>query len=290
MENLPPETSVRQLVDRYEAVLLDAYGVLVHASGAFPGARELVEFLNDREVPFWVVTNDASRLPKTAADKYRGFDIPVDPDRVITSGQLLTPFFEDRDLTGADCAVLGTDDSVTYVERAGGEIVDVRTDEFDVLVMGDDAGFPFRESMDAALTRLIERFDADDPPVLVLPNPDLIFQRGPDNYGFAVGSLAEMIERVLGERFPSREPTFERLGKPHPPIYREALRRAGTDEVVMIGDQLATDIAGASTAGLDSVFVPGGVSTLEAALSGSEVRPDWVLRDLDPDADSPEPG
>lgn len=288
MAPFPPETSVRELVDRYDAFLLDAYGVLVHSAGAFPGADRFVEYLRDREVPFWVVTNDASRLPETAADKYQGFGLPVDPDQVITSGQLITPFFEDQDLVGADCAVLGTDDSMTYVEQAGGEIVDPLDEDFDVLVLGDDAGFPFRESMDAVLTRLIHRFDADEPPVLVLPNPDLIFQRGADDYGFAVGTLAHMFERVLGERFPAVEPTFERLGKPHPPIYHEALRRADSDNVVMLGDQLATDIAGANRAGLDSVFVPGGVSNLAAALSETDVRPDWILRDLAPDADPAE--
>jgi ribonucleotide monophosphatase NagD (HAD superfamily) len=202
---------------------------------------------------------------------------------VITSGQLIAPYFEDRDLAGAPCAVLGTDDSIAYVEQAGGEIVDPRHEDFEVLVLGDDAGFAFREAMDAVLTRLIHRFDAGNPPTLVLPNPDLIFQRGADDYGFAVGSLAEMFERVLDERFPAVAPTFDRLGKPHPPIYHEALRRADGDNVVMLGDQLATDIAGANRAGLDSVFVPGGVSNLEAALSETDVHPDWVLRDLSPE-------
>ena len=282
----PPETSVHDLVERYDALLLDAYGVLVHSSGGFPGARELVEFLRDRDFPFWVVTNDASRLPSTAADKYRQYDIPIDPEQVITSGQLLEPYFEEHDLVGADCAVLGTGDSEAYVEQAGGRLVDVRHEDFDVLVLGDDAGFAFRESMDATLTRLIRRFDGDDPPTLVLPNPDLIYQQGPDAFGFAVGSLANMFETVLAERFPAVAPRFERLGKPHPPIYREALRRAESDNVAMLGDQLATDIDGANRAGLDSVFVPGGVTNLEAALSETDVHPDWVLRQLDPNADA----
>ncbi len=281
MADLPPETSVSELIDRYEGLLIDAYGVLVHASGAFPGARSFVEILCERDFPFAVVTNDASRLPETAAGKYRTFEIPVDPEQVVTSGALVAPFFEEHGLAGERCVVLGTEDSKTYVERAGGEIVSPDSEEFQALVLGDDAGFPFRASMDAVLTHLIRRFDAGDSPELILPNPDLIYQQGPETFGFAVGSMAEMFERVFAERFPAVEPTFKRLGKPHTPIFAEAIRRIGTEQVAMLGDQLATDIAGANRAGIDSVFVPGGVTNLEASIADSEIRPDFILRGLE---------
>lgn len=277
MTDLPPETSIAELLDSYDGLLIDAYGVLVHASGAFPGAGSFLERLHDRSFPYIVVTNDSSRLPKTAADKYQNFDLPIETERVLTSGALIEPYFEAHDLEGARCVVLGPEDSETYVRRAGGELVDVREDDFDVLVLGDDAGFPFRETMDAALTQLIQRFDASDPPRLVLPNPDLIYQQGPQTFGFAVGSMADMFERVLAERYPSRRPTFARLGKPHGPIYEQACRQLGTDDVAMLGDQLATDIAGANRAGIDSVLVAGGVTNLETALADTDVRPDFIL-------------
>jgi 4-nitrophenyl phosphatase len=281
MTALPPETSISELLDSYDGFLIDAYGVLVHASGAFPGALSFLESLHERNFPYVVVTNDSSRLPETAAAKYQQFDLPVAAERVLTSGALIDPYFEAHDLEGARCVVLGTDDSRAYVRRAGGELVDVRESEFDVLVLGDDAGFTFREAMDTTLTRLIHRFDADRPPELILPNPDLMYQQGPDTFGFAVGSMAGMFERVLGERFPSRTPTFARLGKPHEPIYEQACRQLGTDNVAMLGDQLATDIAGANRAGIDSVLVAGGVTNLETALADADVRPDFILHSLD---------
>lgn len=281
--NFPPAIDLRTAAERYDALLLDAYGVLVHSSGAFDGAVACVDFLRRRNIPFWVVTNDASRLPGTAAEKYRGFGIDIDTERVLTSGQLLESYVRDQGLEGTSAAVLGTDDSEVYARRAGLDLVDPREREFDVFVLGDDVGFPFRETMDASVTRIIRRFDRNDPVALVVPNPDLIYQRGSDAYGIAVGALARMLEEILAERVPELEPTFDRLGKPHTPIYREAAERAGTDDVAMIGDQLATDVAGANRAGIDSILVSGGVTNLDAALASSDVRPDFVMESIHPD-------
>lgn len=43
-----PTTSVAELIDRYDAVLLDAYGVLIDGQGALNGAPKMIEALNAR--------------------------------------------------------------------------------------------------------------------------------------------------------------------------------------------------------------------------------------------------
>src|SRR5262245_42128467 len=110
------------VLDRYDGVLLDAFGVLVDGSGPLPGAAELVAELGRRRMPFLIVTNDASRLPATVADRFARFGIPVAAGEVLTSGQLLGPWFRERGLAGARCLVLGTEDSERYVEDAGGVV------------------------------------------------------------------------------------------------------------------------------------------------------------------------
>ncbi|MEO1272399.1 MAG: hypothetical protein AAFX99_30240 [Myxococcota bacterium] len=54
-------TPFAALLTRYDALLIDAYGVLVHAQGALPGAVELIAHLNQQAIPFVLLTNDASR-------------------------------------------------------------------------------------------------------------------------------------------------------------------------------------------------------------------------------------
>jgi HAD superfamily hydrolase (TIGR01450 family) len=274
-----PETTVAQLLARYDAFLLDAYGVLVTASGALPGAAEFLTGLAAAGKAHFVLTNDASKLPSTGAARYRGFGLPLTEERLITSGTLLAGYFAAHRLAGARCAVIGPPDSARYVEQVGGEIVPANA-PFEVLVVADESGFDFLEVVDAALSSAIRRLDRGEPLHLVLPNPDLIFPRGPDHFGIAAGSVAMLFEAALDLRYPDRPPLrFAQLGKPHAPIYQEGLRRCGTRNAVMIGDTLNTDIRGANACGIDSVLLHTGVTRPQVSTADG-VRPTWLMRSL----------
>jgi HAD superfamily hydrolase (TIGR01450 family) len=276
-----PTIAIDALLARYDAILFDAYGVLVHGSGAMPGAAELLARLNRDAKPYFIVTNDASKLPATAASRYQGFGLPVDASRILTSGMLLTGHFADHGLRGRRCAVLGPADSVRYVGDAGGEVVPP-DEAFDVLVIGDESGFPFLDWADAALSSLFASIDAGRPVHLVVPNPDLIYPGG-GGFGFAAGTVANMFEGALALRYPERpDLRFARLGKPNTPIFADAIRRLGTSRAVMVGDTLETDIAGARAAGLDAVWIETGVTAEIAAATPAHLRPTWRMPGLLP--------
>jgi HAD superfamily hydrolase (TIGR01450 family) len=275
-----PETTLEQTIDRYDALLLDAYGVLVHASGSLPRAAEAIHLLNRRRTTYFVVTNDASKLPETAAARYRSFGLPLTADRLITSGGLLASYFADHQLAGARCAVLGPRDSVRYVELAGGAIVPA-ADDFDVLIVADEAGFPLLETADAALTSVIRAVDAERAIRLLLPNPDFFYPQGGGGTGFAAGSVAAMFEAALAARYPHRDDLrFVRLGKPHPAMFAEARRRAGGGRMVMIGDQLGTDVAGARRFGIDAVLLTASLNAAALAAVEPALRPTSWMRSL----------
>ena len=117
------DITVEKLIERYSVLLLDAYGVLVNNSGAIAGAAQLIEQLNHTGKSYYLLTNDASRLPQTAARRFQGFGLAIDPDLIITSGGLLKNHFENQGLRDARCVVLGPNDSVQYVIEAGGKVV-----------------------------------------------------------------------------------------------------------------------------------------------------------------------
>jgi ribonucleotide monophosphatase NagD (HAD superfamily) len=151
---------------------------------------------------------------------------------------------------------------------------------FDVLVIGDESGFPFFAWADAALSSLFRSIDAGRTVDLVVPNPDLIYPGG-GGFGFAAGTIANMFEGALGLRYPHRgDLRFVRLGKPNTPIFEDAVRRAGTSNVVMIGDQLETDIKGARAAGLDAVWIETGVTTRIPEATPLHLRPTWRMAGL----------
>ncbi len=280
---MPPQAAdIGALIDRYDALLIDAYGVLVTQSGPLADGVALIDELHRRGRPFFVVTNDASRLPETIGARLRGFGMPVGDAEVIAAGSLLTPWFERKGLAGARCLVLGTDDSRAYVERAGGVVVDLDpAAEVDVIAVCDDAGFPFLAGCEAALSIAFRQVDAGRPPHLVLPNPDLLYPKGGDEWGFTSGAVALLLEAGLERRYGTGAPRCERLGKPHPPLFEEAARRAGSRALLMIGDQLETDIAGARRAGLDAALLTTGVSRWTGDVDDA-LAPTYLLTSVRP--------
>ena len=276
-----PTITLDGLLDRYRVLLLDAYGVLVTATGILPGAVELIGRLNREGREFSIVTNDASRLSETYERRFRGMGLEIPAERVITSGSLLARHFREQGLSGARCAFMGTEETGVYIERAGGRLVGADED-FEVLVLGDEQGPPLLETMDLLVTGLFRRIDRAEPVHLVLPNPDRIYPKGGGAFGLGIGSVARMVEAALDHRYPGRdELRFTRLGKPCAPIFEAAVARHGgrrrLAEMVMVGDQLATDVRGARDFGLESVLVAGGAAAAAVGGAAEDVRPTWRL-------------
>lgn len=93
---------------------------------------------------------------------------------------------------------------------------------------------------------------------MICANPDIVIHRG-DTLIYCAGALARRYEELGG--------SVIYAGKPHAPIYDRALtladsvRGAPVDKprVLAIGDGMKTDILGATRAGLDALFVTGGI-------------------------------
>jgi ribonucleotide monophosphatase NagD (HAD superfamily) len=242
------------LIDRYDAFLIDAYGVLVTSTGAVPGAADFLRRLDDGGKSWCVCTNDASRLPETSAQQYAqllGRDFHA--ERVVTAGGLLSRWTLDNGWEGANAHVLGPWDSQVYAERAGLNLVEPEGAE--VFVMGDESGFDLLSGLDESLTAIVSRIERGHRVGLVCPNDDIIYPKGDGGWGVAAGGFAGLLENCLDVRFPGRSFRFDRLGKPRPALFQEGLRRLGESvSTVMIGDTPATDVSGANDIGLDVVL------------------------------------
>lgn len=259
-----PRTSARALASAYGAVLLDAYGVLVDAEGAIEGAAEFIEHLNHRGAPYLILTNDAAKSPQRSAERYGAFGLDLAAERIITSGSLLAEYFRAHNLQGARTLVMGPEDAWRTAAEAGAEVLPLHAEEAEVLIICDEAGYDFLPTLDHVLSVVLRGVARGRPLHLILPNPDLIYPKrsGPSpEFGIAAGSIAAIIENGLQLRFPAQDPgRFVRLGKPYSSIFEEAERRTGTRHMVMIGDQLATDILGARRFGLGAGLVTWGLT------------------------------
>ena len=121
---------------------------------------------------------------------------------------------------------------------------------------------------------------------MISANPDIVVHRGATLL-YCAGALAQAYAGIGGQ--------VQQAGKPFAPIYERALMLAGPSSksrVLAIGDALATDIRGAKMAGIDGLFITGGIhredlhgddaAELSAAglgdfLSGSDLQPRYAM-------------
>jgi NagD protein len=93
--------------------------------------------------------------------------------------------------------------------------------------------------------------------MFIATNPD---STGPLEAGVvpATGALAALIEKATG-----RAPFF--VGKPNPLMMRSALRYLGvhSENTVMVGDRMDTDIVAGVMSGLETILVLSGVTKRE---------------------------
>lgn len=276
--------TLESLLPRYRLILFDAYGVLTYEGGLLPGAREVLERFEREGRPFFLLTNDASLSPPRISEKYRveGRASLIPDGRVMSPGLLFTETLRRR-YPGARVVFIGTDESAHYVRAAGCTALPVsglaRGQAFEVFVVLDELGCDWGTDIRNASNLLLGRPDVP----LFSPNPDLVFSRSRGEVGIGPGALAAMLERILDRGF-----TY--FGKPHRAIFDYVLERAAVElpglrasEVLMVGDNLRTDIAGAASAGMDTLLVlswivPG--DRVDEEIQRTGVRPTFVAESI----------
>jgi HAD superfamily hydrolase (TIGR01450 family) len=274
-----PGTDIEFIIRKYDVLLFDAFGVLMHRGGPYPGVPAMVQRLKKTGKTFYVLTNGASKLPRSYSVHLRQIGLMIDPAQIITSGSLLNTYFQSEALIGRRCIVLGPDDSREYVRLAGGIPSGFADKDADVIVLCDERGYPFLKTVDMVLNHIAHLMEKGIRPRLILTNPDIIYARDEKSIGITAGGIAVMMEAALQQyRSWHERVLFERIGKPGPMMFEEAFRRCGKKKMVMLGDQMETDIKGASDFGIDSVLVDYNSQRPPLPEAGPLPRPTYILR------------
>ena len=263
-----PYISAEEILKRYEIILLDAYGVLVNAGGAIEGAREFIEHLHKLKKEYFVISNGCYCSPEESRLSYHSKGVPVARGRVITAAAVMADVLSQKKsplkikLLGAPYTknYLQTQASITWSHGGG--------DDFDMVIIGDQQQLDFPRELDELITQISHKVKAGEDVDIYLPNPDIVYPQKAHHYGLTSGALGVVVESalkvLLGDE---KAPKIIPLGKPHAPIFNKAFKdithTLGTvnkESMVMLGDQLHTDIQGARWQGLDSVLMETGIT------------------------------
>lgn len=242
--------------------LFDMDGVLVREEHLVPGADAVLAELRENETPFMVLTNNSIYTPRDLRARLlnAGLDIP---EESIWTSALATAQFLQTQRPGGSAYVVGESGLTTALHNVGYVMTDR---DPDYVVLGETRTYSFE-----AITRAIRL--VRNGARFIATNPDAT---GPSTEGPlpATGAVAALIEKATGRR-----PYF--VGKPNPLMMRSALRRIGahSENTVMVGDRMDTDVLSGLEAGLQTVLVLSGISGRETA-EQFPYRPTLVLESV----------
>ena len=255
---------VDALPERYRTILCDIWGVVHDGVNLYPGAAErLLQWAGEgRRI---ILITNAPRPAQAVEAQLARIGLPRGAwHGISTSGEAGIVALHNL---GAPIGFIGTPADREIIEGRGVVIAD--NDDFSqVACLGLDGR---RMNPDDYLFE-IEAMAARGVTMHCL-NPDRMVVRGGVPEACA-GAIADLYEGLGGQ--------VEWYGKPHAHIYEHALGLAGNPDkstVVAIGDALPTDVLGAARAGIDCIFVTGGIHAGEpfpAAFAPRYGLGDWA--------------
>ncbi|MDF1500691.1 MAG: HAD-IIA family hydrolase [Anaerolineales bacterium] len=252
-------------VHQARGLLIDMDGVLWRGRTFLPGVQNFFAALRSRNVPFLLVTNNATASPDSAVERLAGAGVAIEPHEVLTSALATAAYLQSVLPQGASVYAIGEEAVRSALQDAGFQLQDGH-DSAQAVVVGFDREISWYKMTQAALA-------IQAGALFVGTNPDVSF---PIEGGQAPGNGAFVLAI---EAATSAKPVI--VGKPEPLLFQQAVERLGLkpEQTLMLGDRLETDILGAQRAGIASALLLTGVTSIEQ-IDGSGIEPDFIFEDL----------
>lgn len=257
--------NIQKLISQYDGFILDLWGVVHDGIAPYHGAIEALQALQAAKKTVIFMSN-APRTVTHISSQLRSMGVSIDGCPVLTSGEAVRYYLKTNDRYN-NVYHICTHDQQNFLDDLGIQQV---TD----LQVADCIVFSYFIN---SATEDVSQCDAifEEAIALKLPllcsNSDRLSMHG-NIVRFCAGTFAARYESMGG--------TVQYFGKPHLPVYQEAFaeifapRDIPKEKIIMIGDTIETDIAGANNFGIDSAYIKRREQDL------SNVIPTWELHSL----------
>ncbi|KAA6423646.1 MAG: hypothetical protein FRX49_06217 [Trebouxia sp. A1-2] len=236
-------SGLHELGNRYQGVLLDQFGVLHDGQIAYDDAASAVKWLHEQDMKVLIVSNSSKRSTN-ALQRIQQFGFNTNWFiGAVTSGEVV------QEPSDADFILSHGTEALGQQEGTEAQAMSIKAIKAVLQVCAQQAR----------------------PPPMVVANPDVVTVSGSDLIPMP-GTLAEYYAGLGGK--------ILWMGKPDPVIYKVALQmlQLPKEKVIAIGDSLQHDIQGACNAGVDSIFISGGIHAKDIAATNGEVDEEKVLQ------------
>jgi NagD protein len=238
--------------------LIDMDGVLVHGNRIVPGADRFISTLNDRKIKYLILTNNPIYTPADLAHRLHSIGLEITEQSIFTSA-MATALFLSKQKPNGKAYLVGESGLMVALHSSGYINTDL---DPDYVVLGETLSYNL-EMIKKAMRLIVQgaRF--------IATNPD---PSGPSEDGLvpACGAMAALIEKATGVA-----PFF--VGKPSPLMMRMALNYLDvhSENTIMVGDRMETDIIAGVVSGMDTILVLTGVTRQEDIVR-YPYQPTWV--------------
>lgn len=248
---MKPLPRFRDIVDKYDVFLLDAWGVLHDGFSPLPGVVETLEHLKNLRKKTIIVTNSPSRKEPAIIDlEKRGIDRTLYGD-LVSSGDVAFQGMKSLLLLGQmprRCVFLGQPKHGRIVHDLS--LTTILHPEAGSFLFNTGPNSP-HDSEDVYLPILSQAAQCNMPMVCVNPDRTALFQ---GKRRLCAGRIAELYEQL--------QASVLYFGKPYPEIYDAVKQMVPVDaRILAIGDSLETDIRGAANANMDTMLVFTGLTS-----------------------------
>lgn len=274
-------------IDDFDAILFDVDGTLASCHVPLPGAGEFLSYLESINFPYLLLTNDSCNSRASKARYLTKGGIPVAEAQVLSAGNAFAWWVEQGYYDGGlffQCGKLG---EPSYPEAAG---IKVTTDPERIYecsgVLCGEGNYEWRPAIEAAFNLLCKHPEYP----IVVANPDSYWPSLRMNgWGIGAGAVARFICQVCADAGKEVKPFY--LGKPYSPIYKcvfPFLKNLFPEKnfhdpsrILMVGDSLKSDIAGANANGISSALVLSGITAIEHVEKASvNEQPQFIFSGL----------
>jgi NagD protein len=242
--------------------LIDMDGVVYRGAETVPGAIEFIKHLLKNDHPFLFLTNNSQRTRRDIVTRLRRLGFPVEEAHVFTSAVATAQFVAHQKPAGT-AYVIGEGGLLNALHHRNFSIVD---SDPDYVIIGEGRTMTL-ETLENAVRMIM------DGAKLIATNLD---PNCPTANGIrpGCGAIVKMLETATGA-------TALACGKPSPIMFRAARKELDlrTEETVMIGDTMETDILGGVQMGYTTVLVLSGGSKAEDLVRFS-YRPDHIFQSV----------
>jgi HAD superfamily hydrolase (TIGR01458 family) len=221
--------------------LIDLDGVLYVGDQSVEGAQDAIGFLMENDYKFRFVSNTTRKSRKTIANRLHAMGFSIPEEYIFTPALAAVTWL--RNNQKHSYFLLTTGDVEVDFTHSQANAADNNPD---VVIVGDAGNMISYESMNRAFRHMMNGAE-----LLALEKDR--YWMAPEGLSLSAGPFVAALEFATGK-------TATLMGKPSKSFFELALQDMGIprSDVIMIGDDIHTDIAGAHMSGIGGILVKTG--------------------------------